>query len=437
MRPYREVLDAIKGRCAVASTSLRAGDRVLITSAVCAASSPSSCGWCFAPGDVFSRCSACRKARYCSRACQQRDWPQHRHECAAWRSIPERNPSPTVLLVARLAAKLFLGSQVDQEEKNGVLKLRDHLADHTELKRHQFDEMTQLVLLLLSRYKAEKREKNATLDELHRDLELEILKLFGRVNCNAFSVANEFTNEAVGIGLYPEGALFNHDCDPNCVVSFKGREMQVRVVRDIEVDEELTVSYVELLQSTKARRRELKESYFFDCECKRCKAATNGQSNEDWYLDGLRCSNKKCASSGGVEITAFERELESLATLKAESNASRWEKYRREWEILTNRLQLHPRNSRVATMAREIGNFLLVAISPELRSQALRFLLAELQAVEWLLPKTKLPSRGLLHFQMGKVVFEEVNAPLNAMPQVKKVDTIQQAAKHLQEALTV
>ncbi|KAE8991519.1 hypothetical protein PR003_g21900 [Phytophthora rubi] len=454
---YREVLDAGKGRCAVASVRLQAGACVLRTSAVCAMSS-SSCGWCFSPQNSLLRCAGCRKARYCSRACRQRDWPQHRRECAAWRSIPAATASPTVLLVSRLSARLFLGSQVDQEEKNDVLKLRDHLAEHTELKRRQFSDMTQLVLLLLSRYKAEKKEEIAGFDELQRDLETEILKLFGRVNCNAFSLANDVTNEAVGIGLFPDGALFNHDCDPNCVVSFKGRQMQVHVVRDVEVDEELTVSYVELLQSTKARRTELKESYFFDCGCKRCQASMEGKSEEDWYLDGVRCSDKNCdgvvvEASVNVElvamckqcnttrsmeaITAYERDLESLVILKEDSEASKWEKYQRKWEIVTDRLRLHPRNTRVAAIAREIGNFLLDATSAELRSQALRFLLAELDAVEWVLPKTKLPSRGLLHFQIGKLLFDEVNAPLCALSRVSQVDRIQRAAKHLQEALTV
>ncbi|GMF60736.1 unnamed protein product [Phytophthora fragariaefolia] len=319
--------------------------------------------------------------------------------------------------------------------------------------------MTQLVLLLLSRYKPEKKEQVPSFDELQRELETEILELFGRVNCNAFSVANDVTNAAVGIGMFPEGALFNHDCDPNCVVSFNEREMRVHVVRDVEVGEELTVSYVELMQSTKARRKELKESYFFDCECKRCQAAIAGQMNEDWYLDGFQCSSKDCESFGGVvvmdtsfdggfvasckrcgvarsseEILAYEREIESLDVPKADSEAMMWEKYQRKWEIGMNQLRLHPRNTRVAALARDIGNFLLDTTSSELH--ALQFFLAELHAVEWLLPKTKLPSRGLLHFQIGKLLFDEASSGVSMLP-VKQADRVKQAAKHLQEALSV
>ncbi|KAK1946796.1 Histone-lysine N-methyltransferase SMYD3 [Phytophthora citrophthora] len=436
---YQEVLDDRKGRCAVASVALQAGSCVLRTSAVCAVS-VSSCGWCFTPQVALSRCTGCRVARYCSRKCQQLDWAQHRRECSVWRSVPAVKTSPTVLLVSRLAFKLFLGSGADQEEKNSVLKLRHHLEDHTTVKRQQFQEMAQLVLLLLSRYKGDKYLQIPSFETLRNDLEEEILKLFGRVNCNAFSLANDMTNEAVGIGLFPNGALFNHDCDPNCVVSFKGREMQVHVVKDVQEGQELTVSYIELLQSTTSRRSELKDSYFFDCECTRCQTATM----DDWYFDGLMCSSKGCQGAfveskrqcnlcgterDTTEVARYEEELKSISSAQSSSELERWEKYQRMWTIATLRLRLHPRNAQVAVMAREIGNFLLTASSEQLQHLALPFCQAELRATEWLLPKTPLPSRGLLQFQIGKLLFE-ASASENG-------ELLLEAAEYLQQALSV
>ncbi|KAL3664945.1 hypothetical protein V7S43_010121 [Phytophthora oleae] len=443
---YHEMLDDRKGRCAVASVAIRAGSCVLRTSAVCAVG-VSSCGWCFTPQVALSRCTGCRVARYCSRKCQQLDWAQHRRECSAWRCVPAAKTSPTILLVSRLGFKLFLGFGIDQEEKNGVLKLRHHLEDHAPVKCQQFQEMTQLVLLLLSRYKGDKSLQIPSFETLQNDLEDEIVKLFGRVNCNAFSLANDVTNEAVGIGLFPDGALFNHDCDPNCVVSFKGREMQVHVVKDVQEGQELTVSYVELLQSTTSRRSELKESYFFDCECARCQAALSQETTDDWYLDGLVCSNKEChdgvlietnpvckmcgKSRDGKEIARYEEELKSIGTLQSSSELERWEKYQQMWTIATQRLRLHPRNARIAVMAREIGNFLLTATSEQLQHLVLPFCLAELHASEWLLPKTPLPSRGLLQLQIGKLLFEKASASASHAEQ------LQRAAEYLQQALSV
>ncbi|RLN57596.1 hypothetical protein BBJ28_00007516 [Nothophytophthora sp. Chile5] len=452
-RYYSEVLDARKGRSAIATASLRAGSCILETQPA-AVVSLTACGWCLAGRSPLSRCSGCRHVRYCSRSCQRLDWTQHRRECGAWRSIPASSRSQTVLLVARLALQLFLPLKTASSHENAVetqvLTLRHHLEDHTELQRAQYREMTQLVLLLLSRSTLE--APDATLAELQKTLESEIEQLFGRVNCNAFSLASELANEPVGIGLFPEGALFNHDCSPNCIVSFRGRQMRVHVVRDVAVGEELTVSYVELLQSTSSRRRELQTSYFFSCICQRCsEALRTGESSEDWYLDGLACNNRHCGAEGVVvvdgevavckrcgtardtaEIYRFERELKAVGALQGATTKDKWKNYQRAWELAVQRLQLHPRNARMAAMAREIGNFLADSTVSELLSQqSLPFFLAELRAVEWLLPTMKLPSRGLLHLQIGRLMAEE------ALPLLEKTQRSEKAVRHLREALAM
>ncbi|CAI5719262.1 unnamed protein product [Hyaloperonospora brassicae] len=469
MSLYHEALDPLRGRCAVAAVALPAGSCLLHTVATCAVSLPSACSACFASQVPLSRCTGCRVARYCSRRCQQLDWPQHRGECPAWRSIPAARASATVLLVTRLCFKLFQSPAVrDKEERNAVLKLCHHLDDHSATKRRVFDDMTQLVLLLLARYRATATQQSPSFETLESDLKTEIPQLFGRVNCNAFSIANGVTNEVLGIGLFPKGALLNHDCDPNSIVSFKGHEMVVHVVKDVAVGQELTVSYVELLQSTQARRRELKESYFFDCQCARCQAALaeekEGEAKDDWYLDGLVCNRRNGETCGGVvvlekamdridgtavcrvcgtardqqEIDRWEKRLKGFdeALTVDSKQEAKWEVYQQKWEILTQQLQLHPRNARVAAMAREIGNFLVETTSSDLQRLALSFFLAELRAVEWLLPETKLPSRGLLHYHIGKLMFEEVKSSLCAPSRVDAAERLESVAKHLHEALS-
>ena len=48
--------------------------------------------------------------------------------------------------------------------------------------------------------------------------------------------------------------------------------MEMRTLRRIEPGEELTISYVDLATTREDRRRELREGYFFDCDCARCRA---------------------------------------------------------------------------------------------------------------------------------------------------------------------
>ncbi|KAI9918730.1 hypothetical protein PsorP6_012028 [Peronosclerospora sorghi] len=354
---------------------------------------------------------------------------------------------------------LFLDSEGNKEEKNRVLKLRHHLNDHSDVQRQEFHDMAQLVLLLLSRYEPATNQLIRDFYELQNDLETEILQLFGRVNCNAFSIANDLTNKTVGIGLYPDSALFNHDCEPNCAVSFKGREMLIHAIKDVNVGQELTVSYIELLQSTTRRQKELRESYFFDCECTRCKGGANEMFAEDWYLDGLRCAANKdttccegvvvveggddcfeiarckmCgASRDSKEIHRQEKRLKDVEERKESNEHDKWEQYQHKWEIMTSRLCLHPRNTRVAELAREIGNFLSEASNLDLRRLARPFFQMELRAVEWLLPTMKLPSRGLLHFQLGKLFFEQATT----LSRRNRAEPMECAAKHLEQALVV
>ena len=67
-----------------------------------------------------------------------------------------------------------------------------------------------------------------------------------------------------GIGLYPNGALINHSDAPNAVQVFKGRRIQFRAVRDTPAGDEITITYIELADTTAARRWELLRGYHFD-----------------------------------------------------------------------------------------------------------------------------------------------------------------------------
>jgi hypothetical protein len=48
-----------------------------------------------------------------------------------------------------------------------------------------------------------------------------IAQLLARFACNNHTVCDEELR-AIGVGLYPLGALINHSCTPNCVQSFQG-----------------------------------------------------------------------------------------------------------------------------------------------------------------------------------------------------------------------
>ncbi|XP_078213311.1 histone-lysine N-methyltransferase SMYD3 isoform X10 [Callithrix jacchus] len=90
-----------------------------------------------------------------------------------------------------------------------------------------------------------------------------------QVICNSFTICNAEMQE-VGVGLYPSISLLNHSCDPNCSVVFNGPHLLLRAVRDVEVGEELTICYLDMLMTSEERRKQLRDQYCFECDCFRC-----------------------------------------------------------------------------------------------------------------------------------------------------------------------
>ena len=111
----------------------------------------------------------------------------------------------------------------------------------------------------------------------------EASELLFMIQCNAHRITHS-NGQPVGLGLFPITSLMNHSCDPNCVHHFSIEtehpkalhsppKLVMRALRDIVAGEELTYSYVDLYQSTKSRRKQLSQAYFFNCDCVRCRSA--------------------------------------------------------------------------------------------------------------------------------------------------------------------
>lgn len=90
-----------------------------------------------------------------------------------------------------------------------------------------------------------------------------------------------------GIGVYALASSINHSCRPNAVVSFKGRELTIRAIRQIQSGEEITISYTDQLKSTWSRRLQLLRHYYFICHCERCSSL---DINDSFLC--LKCNSK-------------------------------------------------------------------------------------------------------------------------------------------------
>lgn len=85
-----------------------------------------------------------------------------------------------------------------------------------------------------------------------------------RINSNAHGLGdNHGRNTDVALGLFPVGALFfNHSCNPNAAfVGLNKGRLVFRTIRQVQPEEEIAVSYIDLYAS-RDERRQVKDTEF-------------------------------------------------------------------------------------------------------------------------------------------------------------------------------
>lgn len=118
----------------------------------------------------------------------------------------------------------------------------------------------------------------------------------------------------------------------------------------------------------------------------------------------------------------------------------KWRLYQRLQTILVDELDLHPRNTRIANLCREIGTFIMDTPTSEFPGNkkpatAIRYFTQELEATKWILPRMKLPARGLLHFQLGKLLCGDEDFSDRSVR--SSVEVIEKTIKHFQQTLSM
>ncbi|WWC91972.1 uncharacterized protein L201_006925 [Kwoniella dendrophila CBS 6074] len=261
----------------------------------------------------LNRCASCKVLHYCSKECQISDWSLHKHECVALQRFrkmyyntypnhPSKNDSDdltwtdpsneTVRALARIIWK-----RKDERDKNGgkdglwwkqIASLETHINRSPEKEMIKLAQQAQHLQHYLS---ASIPLKSKSIEEENR-LDPVNLKDFGFANvnevmrfCSSFHV-NSFTLSSpslspIGVSNSPLMALSNHSCDPNAVVVFPngGKFMELIAIKDIQPNEEILTSYIDLSCPYSIRQRDILERYRFSCNCTLCE---KGKSDENW-----------------------------------------------------------------------------------------------------------------------------------------------------------
>ncbi|KAK9522924.1 hypothetical protein VZT92_019360 [Zoarces viviparus] len=294
-----------KGRGLKATKEFWAGDVIFAEPSVAAVVFDSLaeriCHSCFRTQDKLQRCGQCKFAHYCDRTCQRAGWAEHKQECGAIKAYG-KTPNENIRLVARIMWRHDKeGSVMSDMQLTTLEELEDHIADMQE------DELKDVKVDIHNFLDYWPRtSKQHTIDDISH--------FFGVINCNGFTVSDQRGLQAVGVGLFPNLCLVNHDCWPNCTVILNHgnqsavntmfhsqRRIELRSLGKIEEGEELTVAYVDFLNLSEERRRMLKAQYFFDCTCEHCK----GHIKDDLKMAGTEVDGVKPTEEQVKEATDY------------------------------------------------------------------------------------------------------------------------------------
>jgi len=113
--------------------------------------------------------------------------------------------------------------------------------------------------------------------------------LAARDRRNAFGIRElgDAGEEYFGFALWPHASFFNHDCDPNVGKERVGRAWRFWLLRDVEADTELCISYLggeERELNVNNRRARLKNNWDFECACDRCALESAEKDMQELYL---------------------------------------------------------------------------------------------------------------------------------------------------------
>ncbi|XP_011875678.1 PREDICTED: histone-lysine N-methyltransferase SMYD3 [Vollenhovia emeryi] len=245
------------------------------------------CDNCLRSGKL-SKCSGCQYVYYCDRNCQRESWRIHKAECAHLDKVSPRVLPDAARLMARIILKLNRGGadEAGYYTEKSFRKFKDLMSHYSDIKADAKRQVhfTTLYGVLLQ-----------FLGEANMPNVAELMGIYGRMCTNSFNILDVNMN-TIGVGIYLGASVMDHSCRPNAVAVFEGTTIVVRTVTDLpSLDwSQIRISYVDLLNSNKDRREELHSSYYFWCDCERCKS-------EEPMAEAAACPSSSCDSPCSVE----------------------------------------------------------------------------------------------------------------------------------------
>lgn len=313
-------------RMAIANKSFAAGDMILRNAPLTCSflMDQKYCAYCFGSSDQhqLSRCARCQSSWYCSKDCQKLDFALHKQECLYWtKKKKKKNTAHSTLQNGRIKAEISLlirtrakieQLQAKEEQDEATFPqttspqtvIHSRIQHLTSLSQYPFtldptedsiiqEAATAILWFQQDQHTKDNTKKVQSLPEIQTELQ-DLLRIF---RVNNFGITDEL-HKVIASAVYPLGALLNHSCSPNCLLRYQFAPNQPPILeivasRPIDKGEELTHSYVELVQPRLVRQERLKSNYGFNCRCTRCITLQEGSSSSDMPKDSMQLQDAK------------------------------------------------------------------------------------------------------------------------------------------------
>lgn len=211
----------------------------------------------------LKKCSNCKYMYYCDSLCQKIDWKKHKYECPIYKEFYNQLEHNLERFLLRLY--LFL--------KNNPSKL-------TKLEQLQYDKSKERSFQDLLTHQSEieqdsiRSKRFCALTQRYNECKIEfvmstLFEYFCKICINSFSILDVNLNE-IGTALYVAESSFDHSCSPNAAPVFNGTYLEIRAIKQINKGDKVNINYVDLKENKTKRHNQLRQQYYFECECDRC-----------------------------------------------------------------------------------------------------------------------------------------------------------------------
>ncbi|XP_030752090.1 SET and MYND domain-containing protein DDB_G0284059-like isoform X1 [Sitophilus oryzae] len=309
--------DSYQGRYAMAIEDIPAGTTLVEETPYCSVVDSNhaltNCQNCLASVELAIACPNCSDIIFCSTHCSRMATKTfHGIECGYQKVLFKNGASVNCLMALRIITqkplKFFLDKRnklkdymKDSCKKNVVRKKvyrsddydnlfflcrNETLRIKEELVHYASIAISLVNILKLSGYFGDKKQDVLSEDEIFigalilrhlQILQFNAHELSELQNCNDDVNNNDifvtgYENAAIGAGVYPTLAMFNHSCDPSVIRYNIRNKMIVKAIKPIKADDIIYENYGPLYMSEplESRQAKLKENYYFECLCQPC-----------------------------------------------------------------------------------------------------------------------------------------------------------------------